>query len=452
MFSNTQTKSAFVATGLMLFALFFGAGNLIFPAYMGQQAGENIFTAMLGFLMTGAGLPLLGVVAVAYSNSRDLQQMATPVSKWYAIIFTVSLYLAIGPLFAAPRTATVSFEIGIVPFLGENIDENVKSTALRIFCLFFFGCAYWLSISPGKLVDRIGKILTPVLLFTIAVLVGTAAVHPMGALQASSEAYTNGMAFTKGILEGYSTMDALASLVFAIIVIDTIRRMGVTEHKSVLSLTVFAGLVAASCLAVVYVFIGYMGATSVVGIGLQETGAAILSKSAGHYFGASGKILLGMIVFLACLSTAVGLITACSEYFERLLPIFNYPKWVILFTLLSFGFANFGLSSIIKFSVPVLMLLYPLTVAIIALVFLHKVFNGSRLVYICTIIGTLFIAVIDGWKTAHSMFGGAEDGLVMSLDATLKNTLPLYSAGLGWVLPAIAGFVVGFIISKVVKK
>ncbi len=452
MSNNTQTKSAFVATGLMLFALFFGAGNLIFPAGMGQQAGENIFTAMFGFLMTGAGLPLLGVIAVAYSNSRDLQQMATPVAKWYAIAFTVALYLAIGPLFATPRTATVSFEIGVVPFLGDNVDAGFKDMALRVFCLFFFGCAYWLSISPGKLVDRIGKILTPVLLFTIAILVFTAAAKPMGALQAPTEAYANGAALTKGILEGYGTMDALASLVFAIIVIDAIRRMGVTDHKAVLSLTTRAGLVAAGCLALVYVFIGYMGATSVAGIGMQETGAAVLSKSAGHYFGASGKVLLGVIVFLACLSTAVGLITACAEYFERLLPVLNYPKWVVVFTLVSFGFANFGLSSIIKFSVPVLMLLYPLTVAIIALAFLHKFFNGSRWVYICTIIGTSFIALIDGWKTAHSMFGGAEDAFIMGLDATLKNALPLYSAGLGWVLPAVVGFVVGFIISKTAKQ
>ena len=449
--SNNTNKSAFIATGLMLFALFFGAGNLIFPASMGQQAGNHIWETMLGFLITGAGLPLLGVIAVGYSNSRDLQQLASRVTPWYGVIFTVALYLAIGPLFATPRTATVSFEIGVLPFLGDDASATVKDTALRVFCLFFFACSYWLSISPGKLVDRIGKILTPILLLSIAILVLTAAIKPMGEPAAPTDAYQTG-AFAKGLIEGYGTMDALASLVFAIIVIDAVRAMGITDSRQVLSLTTRAGLVAAGCLAVVYVFIGYMGATSVAGIGVQETGAAVLSQSAGHYFGHFGKILLAVIVFLACLSTAVGLITSCAEYFDRLLPNrLTYGKWVLMFTLVSFGFANFGLSAIIKFSVPLLMLLYPLTVAIIALAFLDNLFGGKRIVYICTILGTLPIAILDGWKTAHSMLDGAKDGLVMQIDSTLKTILPFYSSGLGWLLPAVVGFVVGFALSKTMK-
>ncbi len=449
---NNNNKSAFVATGLMLFALFFGAGNLIFPAGMGQQAGSNVWETMIGFLITGAGLPLLGVIAVGYAGSRDLQDLASRVTPWYGIFFAVALYLAIGPLFATPRTATVSFEIGVVPFLGDNVSTGVKDMALRVFCLFFFACAYWMSISPGKLVDRVGKILTPVLLFTIAILVITAAFSPMGALQAPTEAYQTG-AFAKGMIEGYGTMDALASLVFVIIVINAIRAMGVTEQKDVLSLIIPSGLVAAGCLAIVYVLIAYMGVTSVAGIGMQENGAAVLSKTAGHYFGFAGKILLAIIVFLACLSTAVGLITACAEYFNRLIPSrLNYHKWVIVFTAVSFAFANFGLSAIIKFSVPVLMLLYPLTVAIIALAFLHNVFNGHRMVYIMTIIGTLPIALLDGWKTAHAMLGGTDDALVMKIDGALKAVLPFYSSGLGWVLPAVAGFVIGLVLSKAIKK
>lgn len=448
---NNQNKSAFVATGLMLFALFFGAGNLIFPAGMGQQAGTNIWETMLGFLITGAGLPLLGVIAVGYSGSRDLQELAGRVAKWYGIAFSVALYLAIGPLFATPRTATVSFEIGVMPFLGDNVSDSLKSTALFGFCVFFFACAYWLSVSPGKLVDRIGKILTPVLLIVIAILVITAAISPMGAPQAPTETYQTG-AFAKGMIEGYGTMDALASLVFVIIVINAIRDMGVTEYKPMLSLITRAGLVAAGFLALVYIFIGYMGATSVAGIGMQESGAAVLSKSAGHYFGHFGKILLAIIVFLACLSTAVGLITACGEYFERLVPKLSYHKWVIIFTLISFGLANVGLSAIIKFSVPVLMLLYPLTVAIIALAFLHNTFGGKQIVYITTIAGTMPIALLDGWKTAHAMLGGAEDALVMQIDTALKAGLPFYSSGLGWVLPAVAGLVIGVVLSKTAIK
>ncbi|MDO5356028.1 MAG: branched-chain amino acid transport system II carrier protein [Conchiformibius sp.] len=452
---NTH-KSAFVATGLMLFALFFGAGNLIFPAAMGQQAGSNIFTAMAGFLLTGAGLPLLGVIAVGYSGSRDVQELASRVAPWYGVAFAVSLYLAIGPLFATPRTATVSFEIGVVPFLGldgmeKDAVEAAKKIPLFLFSLAFFGLSYWLSVSPGKLVDRIGKILTPALLVAIAVLVGYAAIAPMGAPPAPSEAYAEN-ALAKGIIEGYGTMDALASLVFAIIVIEAVRGMGVSDKKQILSLTTRAGLVAAGCLAVVYVFIAYMGATGVSGIGMQESGAAVLSKSATHYFGGVGTVLLAVIVFLACLSTSVGLITACGEYFNRLAPRFSYHQWVVVFTLVSLVFANFGLSTIIKFSIPVLMLLYPLTVAIIVLTFLDKFFGGHRMVYVCTIAATSLIALVDGWKTLHGMFEGGEDALVMQLDAALKSSLPLYAAGLGWVLPALVGLVIGLVIAKAGKK
>lgn len=451
MLNHTQ-KSAFVATGLMLFALFFGAGNLIFPAGLGQQAGDHVFTAMAGFLLTGAGLPLLGIIAVGYSGSQDIQELASRVTPWYGILFAVMLYLSIGPLFAIPRTATVSFEIGVAPFLG-TLEGTGQTIALALFCLLFFGLSYWLAVSPGKLVDRIGKILTPVLLVAISILVGYAAIAPMGAPQAASEAYASG-ALSKGIIEGYGTMDALASLVFAIIVIEAVRGMGVTDKKDVLSLTARAGLVAAICLAVVYVFIAYMGATSVAGIGMQDSGAAVLSQSADHYFGATGKVLLAVIVFLACLSTSVGLITACSEYFNRLMPKWSYGTWVIVFTIASFAFANVGLDMIIKLSIPVLMLLYPLTIAIIALAFLNDFFNGARVVYGSTIIGTLLIAVIDGWKTATAMFLGdeAKNTWVMALDGKLSDVLPLYSSGLGWVLPALIGFAVGFVLHKTKAK
>lgn len=430
----------------MLFALFFGAGNLIFPALIGQQAGENVFTAMFGFLLTGAGLPLLGVLAFSYSGTKDVQELASRVAPWYGVLFSVALYLAIGPLFASPRTATVSFEIGVVPFLGE-LTPLQKQIYLALFALAFFGVAYWLSISPGKLVDRIGRILTPTLLFTIAILVITAAVKPMGALQAPVESYQENV-LAKGIIEGYGTMDALASLVFAIIVIDAIRQMGIENKQDILRLTTKAGLVAAGCLAIVYLFIGYMGATSVAGIGLQDNGALVLSKTAEHYFGLGGKILLGIIVFLACLSTAVGLITSCGEYFNRLFPQMSYHAWVVVFTLMSFAFANFGLSEIIRLAIPVLMLLYPLTVAIIALSFLHPLFHGKRVVYICTIAATSVLALFDGWKA----FVGTEDGTATAhLNNVLAQSLPLYAAGLGWVLPAAVGFIIGLVLSKVLK-
>lgn len=432
-------KPSLWAVGLMLFALFFGAGNLIFPAFLGQQAGSNWLSAMSGFLLTGAGLPLLGVIAIGYSGSRDVQDLASRVTPWYGVAFAAVLYLAIGPLFATPRTATVTFEIGVTPFIGPEH----KTIALAIFSAFFFGVTYWLSISPGKLVDRIGKVLTPALLATIAVLVGYAAFNPMGELQAAQGGFAD-RPFVTGVLEGYQTMDALASLVFAIIVIDAARALGVRNRAQLLATTTVAGAVAAACLAVVYLLIGYMGATSVAGLGLQENGAAVLSKTAQHYFGMGGNVLLSAIVFLACLSTAVGLIISCSEYFNRLLPAISYKTFVVIFTLVSMAFANKGLSGIISISVPVLMLLYPLTVVIILLAFLNNWFGGSRVVYVCTIFATLVVGVLDAWKAAFSF--------APETAALINSIFPLYDIGMGWLLPATAGFVLGLVLKTAIGK
>lgn len=432
-------KPSLWAVGLMLFALFFGAGNLIFPAFLGQQAGSNWLSAMSGFLLTGAGLPLLGVIAIGYSGSRDVQDLASRVTPWYGVAFAAVLYLAIGPLFATPRTATVTFEIGVTPFIGPEH----KTMALAIFSAFFFGVTYWLSISPGKLVDRIGKVLTPALLATIAVLVGYAAFNPMGELQAAQGGFAD-RPFVTGVLEGYQTMDALASLVFAIIVIDAARALGVRNRAQLLATTTVAGAVAAACLAVVYLLIGYMGATSVAGLGLQENGAAVLSKTAQHYFGMGGNVLLSAIVFLACLSTAVGLIISCSEYFNRLLPAISYKTFVVIFTLVSMVFTNKGLSGIISISVPVLMLLYPLTVVIILLAFLNNWFGGSRVVYVCTIFATLVVGVLDAWKAAFSF--------APETAALINSIFPLYDIGMGWLLPATAGFVLGLVLKTAIGK
>ena len=444
-------QSAFIATGLMLFALFFGSGNLIYPPTMGQNAGQEILPATLGFLITGAGLPLLGVLAIAYSNSRDIQDLASRVAKWYGVAFAVVLYLAIGPLFVAPRNATVAFDIAIQPFLNEALGEGEHKGWLAGFALLFFALSYWLSVSPGKLVDRVGKVLTPALLLSIAVLVVYAAFNPMAALQPPSEAYA-AHPMVKGLIEGYGTMDALASLVFAIIVIDAVRGMGYEKKEEVLYLTSRAGFVAIAFLAVVYAFVAYMGATSVGEIGMQENGAVVLAKAAQFYFGKPGNILLAVIVLLACLSTSVGLITSCGEYFARLIPKVSYRAWVILFTLVSLALSNVGLSGIIKFSVPALMLLYPLTMVLIALAFLNNLFGGKRIVYAATMLGTAPVAIADGWRTLHGMFEGSPEGWIMQADAYLKGALPLYPQGLGWVLPATVGFVVGLILSKTVAR
>ena len=430
-----RDRSAFWATGLMLFALFFGAGNLIFPAALGQQAGSHVFAAMFGFLLTGAGLPLVGIIAVAYANTADAQALAARVTPRYGLIYTVLLYLTIGPLFALPRTATVSFEIGVVPFLSEG--QHGSRLPLALFSLLFFAVSYWLALSPGKLVSRIGKVLTPLLLVSIAVLVDYAALKPMGALQTAQGGYLEHPVAT-GLIEGYQTMDGLVSPVFAIIVIDAVRALGLHGRRQVLRMVAFSGGLAVLCLALVYVFIAYMGASSVAGIGLQENGAAVLAKVALHYFGDAGKALLAIIVFLACLTTSVGLITACAEYFNRILPRVSYFQFATLFTVISCLLANVGLSAIVKLSIPMLMLLYPLTIALILLAFLHRLFAGSRIVYVATMSLTGIAGLFDAAKIA---FGFSPETV-----AQISHWLPYYDIGLGWLVPGAVGLAIGLLL------
>lgn len=426
------TFSSYFVIGVMLFALFFGAGNLIFPASLGQNAGTNIWPAVLGFLITGTGLPFLGVLAMGFSGSSNLQELASRIHPWYAVIFTSLLYLTIGPFFAAPRTGAVAFDIGISPFVGEDFAK----TGLFIFTFIFFAVSLWLSLNPSKIVDRVGKILSPGIIILLAVLLITAMVKPIGPILSPEEAYTNG-AFIKGFMEGYNTMDAIASLVFGIIVINAIRSAGITSKSGILSATLKSGIVAIFFLSVIYVGIAFLGATSTKEFGLFETGGPVLSHASTYYFGTFGSIMLAIIIILACLTTSIGLITACGEYFHTLLPKVSYKMFVIFFSLLSFTIANFGLANIINYSIPILMFLYPLAIVLMLLTFLSPLFGHSRLVYVSVAAVTFCISIIDGFKTFCDLISIPYFGWMVPIISFYEHILPFYKEGLGWLLPAL---------------
>lgn len=434
------SRSAYIAIGLMLFALFFGAGNLIFPASLGQQAGTNFPLATLGFLITGVGLPLLGVIAIGYSGSRDLQELAGRVHPWYGVFFTVLLYLTIGPCFAIPRTGTVSYEIAVRPFLGGS----AGTMELGLFLAAFFVISWWFSISPSKLVERIGKFLTPTLLLLLFILIAQSLLSPIGMPQAPTATYaTSSLAFTQGFLDGYNTMDALASLVFGILIVKSAKQYGAQHEKEIAAATMKSGIVAALCLAFVYVFIANIGATSVSGIGLQETGAPVLALSTEYYFGAPGAIILAFIVLLACLTTSIGLISSCGSYFSELIPALSYRTWVTLFSVFSGCIGIIGLSTIISAAIPILMFLYPLTMVLIALTFASPYFNHRRAVYAWTIGLTLIPSVWDGLRTA---------GVDLAALNTLGGTyLPLFTYGLGWISFAVVGFIIGLLHTHLIR-
>lgn len=438
----------------MLFALFFGSANLIYPAFLGIYSGSNWIPSIIGFCLTGVSLPLLGVMAVAKSGGDDVESLARPVSKWYAIFFSVALYLSIGPFFAIPRTGATSYSIGVAPILGNHFFIKV------LYALLFFGLSYYLAMRPGKMVDRIGKILTPTLLIIIAIFVIASFLNPAGPLGKPHDIGNNtnnafsSFPFIAGLIQGYGTLDALASLAFAIIVIDGVKGFGITKSKDITKITLKSGIIAISLLALIYIFIGHIGATSqslfeskdgqFLLNGITIDGGHVLSKSSHYYLGAIGQIVLAIVIFLACLTTSTGLITACAEYFHKLLPQLSHPTWASIFTLISIFFYFGGLSEIIKWSVPVLYLLYPLTIVLILLVLSRKLFHNAPIVYQTTMALTAIPAIFDALTTLSEFTGLFK--LPNTVTQFFTLTIPLGKYSMGWLPFAIIGFCIGYII------
>ncbi len=425
-----------LAIGLMLFSLFFGAGNLIFPPALGQAAGSNIWTAMIGFLLTGVGLPLLGVLAIGLSGSSDAGALARKVHPRFATVLMVSTYLTIGPLFAIPRTGAVSYEIGIKPFLsGEAASQGV---GLIIYSLVFFAVTCWLALNPSKIVDRVGKVLTPALLIMLGFLVIQTFISPMGVPQAPTGQYQS-YAFFKGFQEGYLTMDTLASIVFGIIVINAIKSKGVESAKEITKVCTGAGLIAASFLGIVYISLAYLGATSVGTIGQAANGGIILSKAANLYYGSFGNLVLGLAILFACLTTSIGLVSSCAAYFAQFFPKLNYRMLVFILSAFSTVIANVGLTQLISFSVPVLVSIYPLVIVLIFLSFLDPLFNSCPEVYRGSLLFTTIVSVVDGLAAANIPLG--------VVHKFFSKYVPLFDVRLGWLVPAIVGAALGYLLS-----
>lgn len=433
--TNTISMGENIVVGLMLFALFLGAGNIIFPPLLGQLSGEALVVSIMGFLITGVGLPLLAVIAIAKSGG-DLQSIASRVHPLFGLSFTIVVYLVIGPLFAIPRTATVSYEIGVIPFLSESIASD--RWPLVLFSLLFFTITIIFALNPTKLVDRIGRILTPLLIIVIGLLAIKSMITPMGEIGVARDAYKESP-FFESFLQGYLTMDVLAALVFGIVVIQALRDKGIKDSKVLVRSTLLAGLIAAFGLSLVYIVLSFIGATSIDTIGIQDNGGSILALTSYALFGNLGKILLAMTITFACLTTSIGLVAAASQFFEKIIPGVSYKVLVVIFSGFSAIFANVGLTQLINFSVPVLLAIYPLAIVLVLLSFVDHLFNRASVVYILTLIGTSLISIFDGLKAASISFPSVEGILIH---------LPLYSQGIGWLIPGIVGALIGLMIYK----
>ncbi|MGM0897796.1 MAG: branched-chain amino acid transport system II carrier protein [Bacillota bacterium] len=432
---KTLTNTETLTIGLMLFALFLGAGNLIFPPYLGQLAGDQLLPAIFGFLLTGVGLPLLGILAIAKAGG-DLQSIAGRVHPVFGIVFTMIVYLAIGPFFGIPRTATVAFEIGTAPFLTAEMASSFWS--LFLFTIIFFVITVLFALNPTKLVDRIGKILTPILIIVIGFLAIKSFLTPMGPIGAPVGNYDT-EAFFESFLQGYLTMDAIAALVFGIVIIQSIRAKGVEDKNVILKTTAYAGFIAATGLSLVYLSLSYIGATSVQAVGMQENGGAVIALASRVLYGEIGGFILAAAITFACLTTSIGLVSATSQFFNKIFPQLSYIVYVFIFAGFSTIIANVGLTQLIAISLPVLLAIYPLAIVIVILSFFDRSFYQKSYVYVIPLVLTGIISIFDALKSSGFEFEAASQ---------LFAYLPFYEQGIGWLVPAIIGTIVGIIIAR----
>ena len=431
------SKKEFVMVSLMLFSLFFGAGNLIFPPMAGKMAGTNMLKVMAFFGVTAVVLPVLGVVAVA--KTKGLQNLAKRVNSKFAIIFTILIYLSIGPLLGIPRAGSLPFEMAVAPYLPESVSVKV---ALFVYTLVFFGLAYWLSMNPNKLVERMGKFLTPSLLILIAFLFISSLVKGMPAFEAPVDAYKSTPAI-RGFLDGYNTMDAVAALNFGFVIYLTISNFNITDEKSIMSITKRTGALAGTILMIIYLLLADIGARSMGMFPDTENGAQILALVSKYLLGSGGAYLVAAIFTLACLTTSVGLITSCSAYFTTLFNNrLSYKTWVSLWTLSSLALANFGLNKILGYSVAILVVIYPISIVLVLMAMLDKFINANKLVYSLTIYVTMVISVVDGLKALN---------IETPVLYNLFQKLPFAEYQLGWAVPTLITFAVTFVYAKLMQ-
>ena len=431
------SKNNLILISLTLFSMFLGAGNLIFPPFLGAQAGTNTWIAMLGFCLSAIGFPILGVIAVA--KSGGLSNLAGRVHPIFSSIFTFLIYLSIGPCLAIPRTASTSFEMAVVPFISSNINLNLVQI---IYSVIFFAIALSLALYPDKLTDRLGKILTPCLLVLIFIIFAGCLIYPVGKYGVPLNDYSSNP-LIKGFLDGYLTMDTIAALNFGIIISLNIKAKGIQEENSVVKETIKAGWIAGVILLFVYASLAHIGALSGGTFESSINGAQTLTNIVLSLYGRVGIIILAIIFTIACLNTCVGLISCCSTYFCTILPSISYKKWACFFAVVSMIVSNAGLNKILEISVPILNAIYPVAIVLILLSFVHKWIKDYRFVYPIAILMTGITSTIYAFYQSN---------ISIPLITSSISKMPFYDIGLGWIIPSIIGIFFGILISIYSKK
>lgn len=426
-----------LVVSFMLFSLFFGAGNLIFPPFLGQNAGDYTFFAIAGFLITAVILPVLGVAVVAKFDGLD--KLGRHVGKRFSLIFAVLIYLSIGPGLGIPRAASVPFEMAVAPYLPDGANMRFW---MAVYSLVFFLIAMWLCLTPGKLVHRIGRFLTPSLLFLLFVLFVGFLFRGDVSIAEARDAYDKAP-FLKGFSEGYQTMDTIAALNFGLVIATTLGSFGMDKKQDKMRATVYAGVFAGIILAVVYIMLAYMGMCSSGVYDVQENGAWTLRHIVYQVFGAPGAVLLAAIFTLACLTTCVGLINSISQYFSVLFPKVSYKAWVFIITAFSFLICNLGLNAILTISIPILNTIYPVAIVLILLGLTHDVWKNNRFVYPLTVAGVGAVSIVYALDAAKVPLGFV---------SALAHKLPFYDLGFCWVSVAFVMIIVSLALNVLLNR
>lgn len=418
-------KKDYLILGFALFSMFFGAGNLIFPPTLGLMSGENWLGALLGFLTTGVGLTFLAIYALTKTEGSAFK-FGEKVSGKFSFVFNSLIILAIGPLLAMPRTGAVTYEMAIQPFM--------PSFNPWVFQAIYFGLTIYLAIKPSKMMERLGEILTPIILGTVALIIGVGLFKSFGHID-SSVIMDN--SYFKGFQEGYQTMDAIGAIIMGVVAIDAIRAKGVKKEEEGKAVLITAGI-AGGLLALIYGGLMFLGAKSgSVYVGQEIGRTALLSGLATLTLGTAGKVVLGLLVASACLTTSVGLAATAANFFSKYTKV-TYGTVVIVSSVISLFIANFGVDKIIKISVPLLVIMYPIAMVLIVLNSFSEKFKIKG-TYVGGAIGAGAIGLIE-----------ALNFLGVKMDAVNKiyAAIPLSKAGFAFIVPAILGAIIFTFIIK----
>lgn len=429
--NEIRMKDLFVI-GFALFAMFFGAGNLIFPPYLGLISGPQWWVGFLGFTITDAGLGLLAIIVLSKYDG-NLNVLASRVNKTFAIIISTAIILCIGPFLATPRTAATTYEIGIVPIFGESVNRY-------LFSVIFFVLVCLLTIRPNKVVDIVGKFLTPALIICIGILIFKGIFSPIG--EVSNKTLIDNV-LEKGITDGYQTMDAIAGCMFALVVLNAVKGMNYSSEKLEIKATILSGVIAALCLAFIYGGLVYIGAqTSSLGAyNIDTDNTVLLVEVTDRVLGGIGVYILAIVAGLACLTTAIGLVSAAGNFFDDLTKgKASYEVVVIICSVVSCAISMLGVGKIIKISAPILETLYPCAMTIVLIGLFNEKIKDDLIYKIPAIISLVFGFLF--------VLGG--NGLLGNFGATLY-AFPLAKYGLGWVVPMLLGLVLAIVIASMRK-